>query len=95
MCKDLERRVLLSSAFQRCFPGQLASLDHHVMPGVDTPREIFTLTETFRPGFEHEVQGCDNGSSPLESKPLHALLSRRNAHVAASANQSFEAKVAL
>ena len=59
MCKDLERWVLVSSAFQRCFPGQLVSLGHHVMRGVDSPQEIFTLTDTFKyPGFEPGVRGC-------------------------------------
>jgi len=45
MCKDLGRWVLVSSAFPRCFPGQLVSLGHHVMRGVDTPEEIFTLID--------------------------------------------------
>ncbi|HEX6110990.1 MAG TPA: adenylate/guanylate cyclase domain-containing protein [Geminicoccaceae bacterium] len=44
MCKDLERWVLVSSAFPRCFPGQMVSLGQHVMRGVNTPEEIFTLT---------------------------------------------------
>jgi adenylate cyclase len=46
MCKDLKRWVLVSSAFPRCFPGQMISLGHHVMHGTDTPEEIFTLTDT-------------------------------------------------
>ena len=45
MCKDLDRCVLVSSAFPRCFPGQMRSLGHHVMRGVDTPQEIFTLID--------------------------------------------------
>ena len=45
MCKDLERWVLVSSAFPRCFPNQMVSLGHHVMRGVDTPQEIFTLID--------------------------------------------------
>ena len=45
MCKDLGRWVLVSSAFPRCFPSQMVSLGHHVMRGVDTPQEIFTLVD--------------------------------------------------
>jgi adenylate cyclase len=45
MCKDLKRWVLISSAFPRCFPGQMISLGHHVMRGRDTPEEIFTLID--------------------------------------------------
>src|SRR5512134_3322367 len=45
MCKNLERWVLVSSAFPRCFPGQMVSLGHHVMRGIDTPEEIFTLID--------------------------------------------------
>ena len=45
MCKDQKRWVLVSSAFPRCFPGQMISLGHHVMRGIDTPEEIFTLVE--------------------------------------------------
>jgi len=45
MCKDLERWVLVSSAFPRCFPGEMVSLGRHVMHGVDTAQEIFTLIE--------------------------------------------------
>jgi adenylate cyclase len=45
MCKDLKRWVLVSSAFPRCFPGQMASLGHHVMQGVAMPEEIFTLID--------------------------------------------------
>ncbi len=44
MCKDLKRWVLVSSAFPRCFPGQMISLGHHVLRGMDVPEEIFTLT---------------------------------------------------
>ncbi|MBR0716944.1 adenylate/guanylate cyclase domain-containing protein [Bradyrhizobium liaoningense] len=43
MCKDLKRWVLISSAFPRCFPGQMVSLGHHVMRGMTVPEEIFTL----------------------------------------------------
>ncbi len=45
MCKDLKRWVLISSAFPRCFPGQMISLGHHVMRGMDAPQEIFTLID--------------------------------------------------
>ena len=44
-CKDLDRWVLVSSAFPRCFPGQMVSLGHHVMRGLDRPEEIFTLVD--------------------------------------------------
>jgi adenylate cyclase len=44
-CKNLERWVLVSSAFPRCFPGQMVSLGHHLLRGVDAPEEIFTLVE--------------------------------------------------
>jgi adenylate cyclase len=45
MCKDLQRWVLVSSAFPHCFPGQMVSLGHHVMRSVDKPQEIFTLVD--------------------------------------------------
>jgi adenylate cyclase len=45
MCKTLKRWVLISSAFPRCFPGQMISLGRHVMRGMDTPEEIFTLSD--------------------------------------------------
>ncbi len=45
MCKDLKRWVLVSSAFPRCFPDQMTSLGHHVLRGVETPEEIFTLID--------------------------------------------------
>jgi len=48
MCKNLERWVLVSSAFPKCFPGQMASLGHHAMRGLDTPQEIFTLIDAGR-----------------------------------------------
>ena len=52
MCKDLKRWILLSSAFPRCFSGQMVSLGHHVMRGMDTPEEIFTLTTTSEAGAQ-------------------------------------------
>jgi adenylate cyclase len=45
MCKDLDRWVLLSSSFPRCFPDQMVSLGNHVMRGVDRSEEIFTLID--------------------------------------------------
>jgi adenylate cyclase len=45
MCKDLRCWILVSSAFPRCFPGQMVSLGHHIMHGVDAPEEIFTLID--------------------------------------------------
>ncbi len=45
MCRELRRWVLVSSKFPHCFPGEMVSLGHHVMRGVDTPQEIFTLVE--------------------------------------------------
>jgi adenylate cyclase len=45
MCKDLKRWVLVSSAFPQCFPDQMVSLGHHVLRGVETPQEIFTLID--------------------------------------------------
>ncbi len=45
MCKDFNRWVLVSCEFPYCFPGQLVSLGHHAMRGVEAPQEIFTLAE--------------------------------------------------
>ena len=45
MCKDLGHWVLVSSSFPRCFPNEMVSLGHHVLRGVDTPQEIFTLID--------------------------------------------------
>jgi adenylate cyclase len=45
MCKDLKRWVLVSSAFPRCFPGQMISLGNYALRGVETPQEIFTLID--------------------------------------------------
>ena len=52
MCKDLKRWVLVSSAFPRCFPGQMMSLGHHLLRGMDAPEEIFTLTTTSEAGAQ-------------------------------------------
>jgi adenylate cyclase len=46
MCKDLGRWVLLSPAFPRCFPEQMVSLGPHIMRGVSTAEEIFTLADS-------------------------------------------------
>lgn len=43
MCRHLKRWALVSAEFRYCFPGQLESLGHHVLRGVDRPQEIFTL----------------------------------------------------
>jgi adenylate cyclase len=45
MCKDQKRWILVSSAFRRCFSGQMISLGHHVLRGMDAPEEIFTLID--------------------------------------------------
>lgn len=44
-CKDLDRWVLVSSAFPRCFPGEMVSLGQHRLRGIDAPQEIFTLVD--------------------------------------------------
>ncbi len=45
MCKEMGRWVLVSSAFPNCFPGEMISLGHHTMRGVEKPQEIFTLID--------------------------------------------------
>ncbi len=45
MCKEMGRWILVSSAFPSCFPNEMVSLGHHVLRGVDTPQEIFTLID--------------------------------------------------
>jgi adenylate cyclase len=45
MCKELGCWVLVSSAFPGCYPNEMVSLGHHAMRGVETPQEIFTLTD--------------------------------------------------
>lgn len=44
MCKLLGEQILLSSAFPRCFPGEMKSLGTHSLKGVSEPQEIFALT---------------------------------------------------
>lgn len=45
MCKEMGRWVLVSSAFPPCFPDQMVSLGHHILRGVGTPQELFTLID--------------------------------------------------
>lgn len=45
LCKHLGKWVLVSTAFPGCFPGELVSLGHHALRGVEVPQEIFTLIE--------------------------------------------------
>jgi adenylate cyclase len=42
-CKTLNQPLLISSAFEGCFPGELVSLGFHTLRGVRAPEEIFTL----------------------------------------------------
>ncbi len=42
-CKTLNQPLLISSAFEGCFPGVLVSLGFHTLRGVSAPEEIFTL----------------------------------------------------
>ncbi len=44
MCKDVGEPILISSAFPRCFPGEMRSLGTHSLRGVSEPQEIFALT---------------------------------------------------
>ncbi len=44
MCKELGEPILISSAFPRCFPGEMRSLGTHSLKGVSEPQEIFALT---------------------------------------------------
>jgi adenylate cyclase len=43
LCKDLNRSILISAEFRRCFPGQLVSLGHHALRGIGNTEEVFTL----------------------------------------------------
>ncbi len=45
MCKDQKCWIIVSSAFPRCFSGQMISLGRHIMRGIDTPQELFTLVD--------------------------------------------------
>jgi adenylate cyclase len=60
MCRDLKQWILLSSAFPRCFPGQMVSLGQHVIRGMDAPEEIFTLA-----GFDGGPGGADGQAGSL------------------------------
>lgn len=44
MCKEVGEPILISSAFPRCFPGEMRSLGTHSLKGVSEPQEIFALT---------------------------------------------------
>ncbi len=44
MCKEVGEPILISSAFPRCFPGEMRSLGTHSLRGVSEPQEIFALT---------------------------------------------------
>jgi adenylate cyclase len=45
LCKTLNQPLLVSSAFKRCFPGEMISLGFHTLRGVGAATEIFTLPE--------------------------------------------------
>jgi adenylate cyclase len=45
LCKTLNRPLLISSEFRRCFPGKVVSLGFHSLRGVSDPEEIFTLPD--------------------------------------------------
>lgn len=45
MCKELGHPILISSAFPRCFPGEMISLGTHALRGVSEAQEIFTLAD--------------------------------------------------
>ncbi len=45
LCKTLDQSILISSAFPRCFPGQMKSLGRHALLGVRAPQEVFTLSD--------------------------------------------------
>lgn len=43
LCKALDRSILISAAFARCFPGALVSQGRHHLRGVRVDREVFAL----------------------------------------------------
>jgi len=43
LCKEVGEPILISSAFPRCFPGEMRSLGTHSLKGVSEPQEIFAL----------------------------------------------------
>ncbi|MCH7776362.1 MAG: adenylate/guanylate cyclase domain-containing protein [Gemmatimonadetes bacterium] len=45
MCKELGEPIVISSAFPRCFPGEMRSLGTHSLRGVSEPQEVFALTD--------------------------------------------------
>ncbi len=44
MCKEVGEPILISSAFPRCFPGEMRSLGTQSLRGVREPQEVFALT---------------------------------------------------
>ena len=46
LCKTLDRSVLISGEFKRCFPGELVSLGLHTLRGVRSSQEVFALPQT-------------------------------------------------
>ena len=54
LCKTLDPSILISSAFPRCFPGQMKSLGHHALRGVSAPQEVFTLAD----GADIAAEAC-------------------------------------
>ena len=49
LCKELDRPILISWEFPRCFPDQMIPLGVHRLRGVSTPREIFALSDDEKP----------------------------------------------
>ena len=43
LCKTLDRSLLISARFKRCFPGKLISQGFHALRGVGAPQEVFAL----------------------------------------------------
>ena len=43
LCKKLDKSILISWEFPRCFPDQMIPLGFHRLRGVSTPKEIFGL----------------------------------------------------
>ena len=50
MCKTLDRPILVSAEFARCFPGELVSLGKHNLRGISVPQEIHTLPDGLTAG---------------------------------------------
>ena len=47
ICKALNRSIVVSSAFPRCFPDNLVSLGFHRLRGVNDPQEVFGLADDY------------------------------------------------